>query len=165
MPRGIYKHKKWGMTDLERFWSHVEIDFNTGCWVWTASTIHSGYGSFKVNGRTETAHRYAYKHFHNAEIPQDKEVMHSCDNRRCCAPHHLSLGTRKDNAHDASVKGRTAKPFGNKRGAKLTEDQVREIRSIYLPYKVTVRQLAEKYGVSEGTINQVIYYSHWKQVS
>jgi hypothetical protein len=46
----------------------------------------------------------------------------------------------------------------------LTEAQVKEIRAAYIPYKVTPKMLAEKYGVYYITISNVISRRTWKHV-
>ena len=38
--------------------------------------------------------------------------MYSCDNRRCCNPKHLSVGTNRENALDMMRKGRGRNGFG-----------------------------------------------------
>lgn len=49
--------------------------------------------------------------------------------------------------------------------AKLTEQQVIEIRERYQYRKVTLPQLAEEYGVGTSTIHRVVRGTHWKHVS
>jgi len=47
-------------------------------------------------------HRLSYQ-LYKGEIPKNKEIMHSCHNRLCINPDHLSYGTRKQNMQDASI--------------------------------------------------------------
>lgn len=74
------------------------------------ATNNSGYVSVWHDGRRMGAHRAAYIQAHGA-IPEGMHVMHSCDNRRCINPEHLSVGTRSDNMQDCANKGRVVSPM------------------------------------------------------
>ncbi len=50
------------------------------------------------------------------------------------------------------------------RHAKLTADQVREIRQRYIPGVVTTIQLAAEYGVSDGQISKIILREAWGHI-
>lgn len=88
---------------LQRFLSYV-VDRESGCREWTAGTSE-GYGTFTIDGRTYRAHRVAYRYF-VGEIPEGLMILHSCDNRLCVNPDHLSAGTALDNTRDMIAKGR-----------------------------------------------------------
>jgi len=62
-----------------------------------------GYGKHGCN--SERAHRVAYKQF-VGPIPGGMLVCHSCDNRLCCNPAHLFLGSPRDNTRDMIAKDR-----------------------------------------------------------
>lgn len=47
--------------------------------------------------------------------------------------------------------------------ARLTRDQVREIRTRYVPRVVTQGQLAAEYGVSRSLISLVVAGAVWKE--
>lgn len=94
------------------------VNQTTGCWEWNGCTKHTnGYGRLMVGSRTEnnrrsiSAHRASWETFKKAAIPLGFDVCHSCDNRKCCNPDHLFLGTRKDNVQDMMRKGRWANGF------------------------------------------------------
>jgi hypothetical protein len=59
--------------------------------------------------RLDYVHRVSYRH-HHGEIPEGMVVRHKCDRRACFAPHHLELGSLKENWRDAVSRGR-ARPF------------------------------------------------------
>lgn len=46
----------------------------------------------------------------------------------------------------------------------LTEDQVLEIRKLYIPYKFSCSKLAKQFGVYESTIQRIIYRKTWKHI-
>lgn len=67
--------------------------------------LKGGHGKIWYNGKLACAHRVAYEHKHGP-IPKGRVLMHLCDNPACCNPDHLTLGTQRDNIHDAVLKGR-----------------------------------------------------------
>lgn len=71
-----------------------------------AALPRGGHVRLRENGKKALAHRVAYEAKYGA-IPEGMVVMHLCDNPACCNPDHLMLGTPKDNAHDAILKGRS----------------------------------------------------------
>ena len=93
---------------MERFYSKTEKQSN-GCIHWTGCIRgKSGYGAFKLNGKTVNAHRIAYI-LANGEITDNLLVCHKCDNRLCVNPDHLFLGTHQVNYDDGVKKGRIFK--------------------------------------------------------
>jgi len=153
----------YDISDIKRFWDKVQVGTNSECWEWQASTT-VGYGQFRLNGKILRSHRLSWSMANSQEIPEDLLVMHSCDNRRCQNPNHLSLGTHQDNVDDMVAKGRSAKGSRNAY-RKLTEQQVREIRLAYKnPTPGLNRQLQKKYGVHEHTIYKIATNRSWKHV-
>jgi hypothetical protein len=90
--------------DKERFWKHVNK--TESCWLWTGG-LSQGYGAFHINRKKQDAHRLAWIFTHGS-IPDGLCVLHNCpggDNRACCNPAHLWLGTKLDNNRDMIAKG------------------------------------------------------------
>lgn len=97
---------------MRSFWDRLDRSGGPGaCWLWTGARSSSGYGTLKVGGRTVLAHRRAYE-LARGSIAPGLVVMHACDQRPCCNPAHLSLGSHRDNARDRSRKGRTRGGWG-----------------------------------------------------
>lgn len=109
------------MDPAKRIKRAVTTDPND-CWNWQLSKDRVGYGRLKIQlgsrdaFRFTSAHRYSYEVF-VGPIPSGMNVLHSCDNRACCNPLHLFLGTQQDNILDMHAKGRG--PRGYKRDSKI----------------------------------------------
>lgn len=151
-----------GLTLQERLYARRNIVGE--CWNWTGSCIKSGYGQIWVNGKMPLVTRVSWE-MHRGPIPDGLFVCHKCDNPKCFNPDHLFLGTAKDNSDDKHKKGRANNPakarFGEQHGmSKLTLDAVREIRS----RTSKPIHLAEKFGVSERCIEDVLIRKTWKHV-
>lgn len=165
----IYRHRPNGEIDSvpleERFWNKVKE--GPGCWEWQGYKFSNGYGGIKSHQgkRMLLAHRVSYAIAYG-EIPEGKLVCHKCDNTKCVRPDHLFLGTQADNLLDMRRKGRSGdrRVYGEKNGsAKLTSNQVLEIRKRYLAGGITQKALAGEYGVSLPLIEKIIGGRLWKQ--
>lgn len=81
-----------------RFAAKVEVDPDTGCWVWIAARNHQGYGKFQYATKdTRVAHRVSYEAFHGP-IPDGLVLDHfACNNRSCVNPDHVRPVTVREN--------------------------------------------------------------------
>lgn len=99
----------------DRFWEKVDRRGPNECWPWTAAIDTMGYGIMSrpaTVGTTRKAYAHRISHELNiGPIPAGLEVLHSCDNRPCVNPAHLSAGTRKQNMVDAGSRGRMNRPL------------------------------------------------------
>jgi hypothetical protein len=112
------------------------------CLEWQGSFMSVGYGSIGFGDRNSLcAHRVAWSIANQRDIPKGFDICHHCDNRKCCEPTHLFLGTRRDNMLDAKAKGRTTVGSRNAM-AKLTWAEVRMIRASTARNADLARQLA-----------------------
>lgn len=151
-------------TLAERLWPKVDRRSPDECWPYQRYTDRStGYGQFWEGTRLIGAHRAAWVVTHG-EIPAGLLVCHTCDNRPCCNPAHLFLGTIADNAADMVAKGRGRGAEGMRNhNARLTPEQVAEIRRRHIPYSHPARrtggsttELAREFGVTAQYISDLV---------
>jgi hypothetical protein len=145
---------------IARFWSRVEK--SDGCWLWQGCTNDYGYGQAHWGTRSHGAHRVSWE-LANGPVPAGRCVMHSCDNRLCVNPAHLSVGTNGDNNRDRHAKRRDATGARNP-NTRLSPDDVRAIR-LALAAGATKRGLARVYGVSDTAIRNVCRGKNHKHVA
>lgn len=146
----------------DRLMRHVRVDPD-GCWAWTGAMFCKGYGNFRWStDRNVSAHRAMYEVLYGP-IPGRLVVMHLCDNPPCCRPDHLRLGTYAENTADMIAKGRSPdwdlmqRKGTDNPAAKLTDDQVREIRSSSEPR----RRIAERYGIALASVYNIRSRRTW----
>ncbi len=124
-----------------------------GCLEWTGYRMPSGYGcvdvpkKWKIKRKSFLAHRVFF-YLENGIQPKELCVMHSCDNRPCCNPDHLSLGTALDNNRDAILKGRRYKQPRFELSTKITKNMFDSAKHEYETTNLYIAEIARKYGVN-----------------
>lgn len=129
----------------------------SGCWLWSGSTMWSGYGRVCIGRKNAYVHRVVWVEVHGP-IPDGLQVLHRCDNPPCCNPDHLFLGTSADNVADKLAKGR------DRSGRPLTESTVLDIRAAYGTGRTTQLALARYYDVHMGTISRIVLRKSWRHL-
>lgn len=127
-PRCANTLSRWNYTMIRKIESLPELHARcraglNGCLLYRETT--HPYGMLVTVHGKMTAHRAAWT-FANGVVPAGLEVLHRCDQPRCCNPDHLFLGTQLDNMRDMVSKGRK-----NSRNRKrLTDAQVAQMREM-----------------------------------
>ena len=142
-----------------RFLKKLHHD-SSGCHLWTGNKSRTGYGLFKLNGKTVSAHRYAWV-LSNGPIPEGMSVCHSCDTRSCCNVSHLFIGTHAENMADMVAKHRGVNLRGSDHGSsKLSEEDILKIRAS------NRRQIdiAAELGISQTHVSDIQCRKTWKHL-
>jgi predicted XRE-type DNA-binding protein len=147
-----------------RLWEKINKLSINECWPWMGSLTDKGYGRLTNNRRISLAHRLVFESV-KGKIPSDIFVCHKCDNPRCCSPRHLFLGTAADNNSDRHTKGRNARQKGENNGmAKITEDEVFEIRRLAKTAKLSQTIIAERYGLTQSMVSRIKRGIAWRHI-
>lgn len=138
-----------------------------GCIPWPFAVDPStGYGRVSIplsdgGSKPGRAHRFMCE-LSKGPAPSTKhQSAHSCGNRICVNPRHLSWKTQRENEDDKLVHG-TATRGERSSSAKLTVADVIEIR---LAKGVTQKELAERFGVSRGHIAGLRKGKFWPELN
>lgn len=142
---------------INRLWSNVEVSGPDECWNWKRSVYWDGYGKVKIGGVMYQPHRVVK--MLETEIPKGLEVMHACDNRRCCNPAHLQLGTHKDNMADMVRKGRRRNGVWKLKMTQVLADQLRADFAGGFSRK----GLARKYNISPAHTRDILKGIYWTE--
>ncbi len=68
-----------------------------GCLLWSGAVMPRGYASFRHQGRSVLAHRWAWEHYYGKPIPDGMEIDHLCFFKLCVNPVHLEAVTPLEN--------------------------------------------------------------------
>ena len=137
-----------------------------GCMEFLGTIDSYGYGVISITPSpkikyTHKTHRLMWTIYFGD--PGNLIVCHTCDNRKCCNPNHLFLGTAEDNIRDKVKKNRQA--LGPSHGiSKLNEESVLEIRRLS-SLGVHQKEIAAKFGVHRTTIYFIVNRRTWNHVT
>jgi len=86
---------------LDRFWSKVEPEPNSGCWLWVGGCNREGYGRINLGRRglgVMLAHRFSFERFRGPlPVWPAAALDHLCRIRSCVNPAHLEIVTQSEN--------------------------------------------------------------------
>lgn len=150
----------------KNFWGKVEVRGPKDCWNYLGSIVENGYGIYRfccwwgqlVN---QKAHRVSF--FLKYGFLPDLFICHKCDNPKCVNPKHLFAGKPAANSQDMVNKKRQA--VGSRiRQSKLTSTQVKEIRRLCATGTERVQKIADRFGVTYGSIWNITKRITWRHL-
>lgn len=134
--------------------SYVSEKNERGCMEWRGARKGNGYGILYRDGHFVMPHRAMWSIANGRPVPEGMMVIHSCDNRACVNPDHLSIGDNGANVRDMVAKGRRV--MRGKPCAKITSDDRATMRNAYMAGGVTMRAVAAQFGCSYGAARNAI---------
>lgn len=154
---GTFETKKAHPLTRRAFMEAAIASETDDCILWPFGKDKAGYGTIRINGNRATVNRQVCERVYG--FANGLLSRHSCHNKACINPRHLSWGTPMQNVHDSIAVG--AMQRGERNGhAKLTQNDVIEIRSS----KVTANEFAKRLGVSARYIGQIRRRERWRHV-
>ena len=144
---------------LEWLKDHIKHNDND-CLKWPYNINNAGYGCVSYGRKTQLASRVMCLLVYGDPPSKGYDAAHSCGKGRdgCVNPNHLRWATRKENCSDRIIHGTANR--GEKQGHNvLSEVSVKEIK--LMKGQKTQQQIADIYGVSRMTINDILNYRTW----
>lgn len=110
------------------------------------------------------AHREMCRIAHGEPPSETHEAMHSCDNKWCVNPRHLSWGTRQENINEAVARGLTLRGEAVP-AAKLTVQDVLHIRERHKRGQSLAQIAASFPSTTRGNIWAIARRKTWRHVA
>lgn len=132
------------------------------CLIWLGQARR--YVRTSIAGRHSYVHRFVLEGKLGRALQPGEVACHTCDNHKCVNAEHLWVGTMKDNQGDMARKGRSAHGM-RQHQAKLTDQQVRQIRIEYAEGGTSCKKLGRKYGVNHNSIWVMLKGRTWRHVA
>lgn len=121
-----------------------------------------GYPRVKHQAKMWRLNRLIFTYVYG-KIPEGKVIGHSCNNKGCINPSHLYLTTAPENSTQAK-KDKLYKQGVDSGRAKLTEEQVKEIRRSYYEDSLSQDKLAISFDLSQSTVSAIVRNKTYKHI-
>ena len=146
---------------IKRFWEKVYVKDENDCWLWIGGQS-KGYGTFWVTSRNYGAHVISFR-IANPNINIVGEILHTCDNKICVNPKHLTIGSHSQNMKDAALRGQIDKGE-DCHNARFSEENILEIRRMFTTGYYSINELAERWHTTRRAIQLIVYRQKWKHI-
>ena len=146
---------------VQEYFDRVVLNHDSDdCLFWPFFRFHNGYPSMTRGGNSFLAHRYLCTVVNGPPPDRSYEASHTCGNGRlgCVAKNHLVWKTHIENERDKTIHGTLGIGEKNKQ-AKVTESEVREIRS--LTGRFSQSHVAKLYGLSQSGVSAIQKRKSW----
>lgn len=143
--------------DAVRFWNKVNKGDTDECWVWGGAIHRLGYGQFKIGGKkgkVAASHRIAAA-LVLSDFDETLCCLHSCDNRGCCNPSHLRMGTQQENIEEMVSKKRNKTSRIGNGHEKISFAEHTQIKQLFFEGK-NKSEIARMYNVTPSRIRQIL---------
>jgi hypothetical protein len=148
-------------TLAQKFWYHVGQPEANGCRRWLRR-LHHGYGQIVHHGRVIPAHRAAWLLTYQGPIQPKPDFRHSCDNKWCVEPSHITPGSHAANMAEASARRRIPDGAAHFK-AKFTESDIRTMRYL-IDDGFTHTELAWLYQTTTSNVSYIRQRKTWVYV-
>lgn len=127
-------------------WIRSNASFNgDDCLIWPFARHPTGYGTFGYLGEIYYAHRFMCELVNGQPPIKGLVAAHSCKDRSCVNPDHLSWKTPRQNLMDRHRDGTLTKKRWTKYGT-LTDDELQQI--CVLKDYLNQREIGAIFGIS-----------------
>jgi hypothetical protein len=130
------------------------------CLIWPYARVSGGYGEIRINDRPTYVHRIVCEDVNGSPPTPDHEAAHFCGNGHlgCVTGTHVRWATHAVNEADKLIHD-THNRGGRHFNVKLTEEQVREIRSLI--GQVLQRDIADRFGIHPKYVSLIHCRRRW----
>lgn len=138
----------------------------SGCWL-TDFRSNPRYPAVTIRAAGKVtnipAARIMYQH-HYGKIPAEILVCHTCSNAFCINPKHLFLASHQEKVNITVAQNKQAKGSRLPQ-AKLTETEVIEIKALIEEDELSLKSIAQMFGVTVRTVTDIKSRRCWKSVN
>lgn len=79
--------------------SHIKIDEESGCWIWTGTLNNAGYPQAGSDGKWVAVHREVKVLYDGHEWQPKQMADHTCRTKQCVNPQHIRVTNRAVNQY------------------------------------------------------------------